>query len=182
MAKTSKPNFGKARKQENWEVAKTTGFAPQWKPNKKGEDVIFTPVSAEIIPKGRNMDNEGVKINCKLRGGSSEAFFRRDTKVGVANGEPFSISLSFALQGDDGLGVHEPGKGNKRGTCRLSRLAEYIRAQGLTLRCVFEQQQKIGKRRLNIFNLYAPTGAMEAAFSTNVVPINATPTKKSRKK
>lgn len=155
-----------SRSNFDWETAKSTGFAPQWKPQRKGDDVIFIPLKARIIPKGKNMDNEGVGVDCRLVGGASDSFWRRDVKAGVANGETFSIALSFALAGDDGLAVHSPDpKGKKTGTCRLSTLAAYCLSKSSPMRIVFDGQLKMGKRRMNVFNLQTQKGVLEAAFS-----------------
>jgi len=148
-----------------WETAKSSGFAPQWKPAKKDESVIFCPIKVRIIPKGKNMDNEGVGVDCRLLGGNSESFFRRDVKTGIANGETFSIALSFALNGEDGLAIHEVHPKGKLGTARLSTLADYISKNNLAMRIVFGGQIKSGKRRMNIFDLQTPKGALQAAFS-----------------
>lgn len=160
--KKNSSKMEKARNSMDWETTKRSGFSPQWKPNKKGEDVIFLPLSARIIPVSKNMDNEGAGVECRLMGGSSDNFWMKDIKQGVSNGENFSIGLSYALTGDDGLAVHEVGTKKKKGTARLSLLSQYHLSNKIPMRIIFEGQIKNGKRKLNVFNIQSPSGTLEA--------------------
>lgn len=165
--KRGKGNFSKKSKKEtsgskeDWETVSTGGFAPMWKPEDEGEDVIFVPLSARVVPP-RGKVKESAMVVCKLSGGSSENFYSKDVLKGVAVGEEFSIPLSFNLNGDDKLGVHEAGKGKKRGTAILSSLSKHLLASGTPMRIVFDGKIKGGQGSVKLFTIQLPKGTREA--------------------
>lgn len=144
--------------QEDWEQISTGGFAPMWKPEDAGEDVIFIPLSARIIPPAKKR-KESAAIECELTGGSSDSFYSRDVKKGVANGERFVIPLSYNLNGDDKLGTHEKKKAS------LSRVSQWLLANRQSMRIVFDGKVKGGQGTVKQFSIYLPKGVREAMAS-----------------
>lgn len=169
MANTNWEKVPKKQKgNDGWATISTGTFAPQWKPNRAKEDVIFIPQAVRIIPKSRKMDNEGVAVDCKLVGGASESFFMKDVKKGVANGEKFSMALSHQLQGEDKIAIHElPTKKGKQGTARLSPLSLYCLAHGEPIRVVYDGQVKSGARKVNLFSIMVKYAVLEAIAAQN---------------
>ena len=126
-----------------------------WKPDKAGEDVIFIPLSAKVIPPHKKM-KESAMVECELTGGSSESFFSRDVKKGVADGERFTIPLSYNLLGDDKLGLHEKKKAS------LSKLSLYLLQHRTSMRIVFDGKVKGGQGTVKQFTLQVPREVREA--------------------
>ncbi len=149
----------KKGKDEDWETLSTGGFAPMWKPTREGEDVIFIPLSAKVMPpiKGQK---ESATVECELTGGASKSFFVRDVKRGVANGERFVIPLSYNLMGEDLLGVHE------KKHARLSKLANFLLSKRISMRIRFDAKIKIkGGRHVKQFTVQVPKGVREQIAS-----------------
>ena len=161
MKTKSKPSSSKmARKRtsEDWETISTGGFAPMWKPESEGEDVIFIPLSARVIPPAKKR-KESAAVECELRGGSSENFYTKDVLKGVAIGEKFVIPLSYNLLGDDNLGLHSKKKAS------LSRVSMYCLSKRLSMRVIFDGKIKGGQGTVKLFTVQLPKGVREAMAS-----------------
>lgn len=140
---------------EDWEVVSTGGFSPTWKPEKAGEDVIFIPLSARILPPRKKM-KESAMVECELTGGSSDNFYSKDVMKGVAIGERFTIPLSYNLLGEDKLGIHEKKKAS------LSKVSLWLLSQRKSMRIVFDGKIKGGQGSVKLFTIMLPSGVREA--------------------
>lgn len=154
--KKSNRTYSRAVSQRNddWEQISTGGFPPMWKPEEAGEDVVFIPLHARIIPPAKKR-KESAAVECELTGGSSDSFYLRDVKKGVANGERFTIPLSYNLLGDERLGLHEKKKAS------LSRVSQYLLANRFSMRIVFDGKVKGGQGTVKQFSIYLPRGVRE---------------------
>jgi hypothetical protein len=159
MSKRNKQSFSKnTRSNQDWETISTGGFAPMWKPMKDGEDVEIIPLSCKVIP-ASGKRKESAMVECRLVGGSSEAFFSKDVKRGVANGENISIPLSHQLSGDDKLGTRFKKK------AMLSPLASYLLSKTMPMRIVYGGKVKGGQGSVKLFTIQVPRGVREALAS-----------------
>lgn len=140
---------------DDWETVSTGGFAPTWKPDEPGEDVIFIPLSARLMPARKKM-KESVMVECELQGGSSDSFYTKDIKKGVAIGDRFSIGVSYNLMGDDKLAIHEKKKAS------LSKVSNWLLANRKCMRIIFDGKVKGGQGHVKLFTIMLPSGAREA--------------------
>lgn len=91
-----------------FEVIHSGGFSPIWKPEEKGEYVLFHPLAIRQIEvvQGRKKQMTYI-MEANLVNTNSENFYNGKTQSTLGEGDTAAIPISFGLVGDTALGVHE---------------------------------------------------------------------------